>query len=153
VKFERVFRGTADEIKDLDKQLADEYPGILNWALAGLEAWQESDGLREPQTVKQAVKEYMTDENCVARWLKERTVQGKNGEVPIKEAFSAYKQWSEETEEFCKTDQWFGRRMAQLGYKSEPINGRRVYCGFTLAVVQQVLQKEAPVLACGFEQQ
>jgi len=137
VKFERVFRGTADEIKDLDKQLEPEYPGILNWALAGLEAWQESDGLLEPQIVKDAVKDYIADENVVARWLKTECVKVLSDSVPVADAFAAYKQWAENNGEFCKSERWFGLRMKQLGYKSEVVGRLRSYFG-----IQMVTKKK-----------
>ena len=134
VKFERVFRGTGDEIKGLTKMLVAEYPGILNWALAGLAAWQDG-GLRDPHVVTQAVKEYVADENAVVRWMKARTTPDKHGEVTPPDAFASFKRWAEEADEYFKGGgRWFSLRMAQLGFKSEPDGNhtRRAYKGFML---------------------
>src|ERR1019366_8338679 len=137
VKFDRVFRGAADEIKGLKDQLKVEYPGILNWALEGLGMWQEEGQLITPSSVEGNVTAYMAESNPVARWLAD-IPQGANYQMTYQDAFGAYKQWAERNDELCKSDQWFSKRMAQLGHRSESTNidGKttRTYQGFRVRV-------------------
>jgi len=121
IKFDHVFRGKAEENKNLVDELRAEGSGILNWALAGLRDYQKNGSLGEPAVVKQNVQEYFEDENVVARWLKECTVPCKlNGKATFAQAFATFKHWAEKNEEECGTSRWFSTRMKQLGHETVP---------------------------------
>jgi putative DNA primase/helicase len=142
VRFDKVFRGTKDEIKDLAKQFIPEYPGILNWALEGLKEIRTNDGLHEPEVVRQAVKDYMTEENIVARWLRDCCTKIHHGGMTPKQAFASFKQWADERDEYYQGERWFNVRMTQLGEKSTVSNSKRFYPGL---VLQEEIQSQPSV--------
>jgi phage/plasmid-associated DNA primase len=144
VKFERVFSGSADEVKDYKEQLEAEYSGIFNWAIAGLKAWQDTGSLAETVSVTENVATYIQDANSVARWMADHTAKDKHAVVSCRSAYDAFKQWADETDEVCRTDSWFGRRMGEIGYHSTSrrTDGgvKKVYTGFSINGVKQEQQ-------------
>lgn len=60
----------------LDRKLAEklrtEWPQILQWAIDGTLAWQQT-GLAPPLAVRSATEDYFADEDPLSRWLEERT--------------------------------------------------------------------------------
>jgi P4 family phage/plasmid primase-like protien len=132
VKFNRQFRDTADEVKDLHKTFVAEYDGILQWALAGLKEVREH-GLQEPASVKENVKAYMRNENAVSRWLDERTVPCPD-ELLAVEAYKDFHLWSDFGNEACKkrSNKWFYSQLEDLGIDSRHSMGGTMVKGFRL---------------------
>lgn len=60
-----------ERINGLDDLLKEEWSGILNWALEGLKAWREGQGLAKPGRVKEAVEEYKDSEDDIAQFVAE----------------------------------------------------------------------------------
>lgn len=118
VKFNRQFRDTADEVKDLYKTFVAEYDGILQWALQGLKEVREH-GLQEPASVKENVKAYMHNENAVSRWLDERTVACSD-EILALAAYTDFHIWAEFGNEFGKkkSNKWFYSQLETLGVEA-----------------------------------
>lgn len=77
----------------LADKLADELPGILNWALEGCLRWQR-DGLKTPQCVKQATEEYRIDEDVVGQFLQDCTIEDASDRVLISSLYEAYQAWA-----------------------------------------------------------
>lgn len=59
-----------DQDKELESKLLEELPGILNWALEGLQEYQQS-GLDTPDVVKVATEKYREENDSMAAFLKE----------------------------------------------------------------------------------
>lgn len=57
------------EDKLLQQKLQKEFPGILNWMLEGLEEYRRC-GLQIPESIKQQVSEYRSNQDLIAGWLK-----------------------------------------------------------------------------------
>ena len=55
----------------LTEKLKEEWPGILQWALDGCAAWQET-GLAPPEAVTKATAAYLEAEDAVTAWIQER---------------------------------------------------------------------------------
>jgi putative DNA primase/helicase len=51
--------------------LRDEWPGVLNWALVGLDDYLRSGGLQEPERVVVAGQEYRDEENAFGQFVEE----------------------------------------------------------------------------------
>jgi len=130
VPFEECFQGRED--RSLDARLADELPGILNWALDGCLAWQR-DGLGDAAAVARATGAYRAEEDHLGAFLAERTRAG--GEVVAAELRAAYESWCGEIGERPVAGSVLGRQLARRGITAvRRTGGRRAYIGLTLAV-------------------
>ena len=104
---------------DVDPTLADvlqgEASGILNWCLAGCLTWQR-DGLRPPDLVLTATREYAEDSDPLAASLDEACEHDPNAAAGARELFEHYKTWAEkhglgDRERMSAT--MFGRKMSE----------------------------------------
>lgn len=75
--------------KRLPEKLAAELPGILNWAIAGCMDWQR-DGMREPECVKAATKEYANESDDVGKFIAEHCETGPGFLAPSTALWQAY---------------------------------------------------------------
>jgi len=128
--------GEDELIKDYARILFEEEgPGILNWCLEGLRAWQELEGLGTPKSVLDAVSAYRSEEDYIGQFIEECLVVTGNPEDNIiaDEMFTTYRIWAEMSgmkgaDLYNKIT--FGKHMAVAGYearqkKVEGVNKRR----------------------------
>lgn len=82
-----------------DSQLAEklkaELPGILNWALRGLERWHaQGQRLIPSAAVRVATEEYKRDEDRLGEFLDERTEPAPAAVVPFADLYAHYRAWA-----------------------------------------------------------
>jgi putative DNA primase/helicase len=121
---------THPDQKLLDK-LKIEFPGILNWMLAGCLDWQRN-GLTQPKIVKQATEEYFNDQDAFGHWLAECTERKyeTTGETSGR-LFASWKSWAKTQGENPGTKVTFSERMGANGYKqTRHTPGHRNHRGF-----------------------
>ena len=108
--------------KEQDKRLGDklkaEYAGILRWAVEGCLAWQR-EGLKEPEEVVAATKNYQEEMDVFGRFLREETVQDPVFSTQASVLYTRYKTWCEINGENAMTGNALGRRMTELGFPKE----------------------------------
>jgi putative DNA primase/helicase len=153
VKFNRVFRGTPEENKNLVPELCAESSGILNWAIEGLREYQKQKGLHEPEIITKNVEQYFEEENIVATWLNECAVQYEvKGMVPkdlehklasFAQAYATFKSWAERNEEAFGSAKWFSTRMKQLGHETVVDRTNSKFYQFKLLFPNAVDDREA----------
>jgi putative DNA primase/helicase len=78
-----------EQDKQLPSKLADELPGILNWALEGCLEWQQN-GMQEPDIVQVATKEYADEMDDIGQFLDEECELSPEVTAPATELFQAY---------------------------------------------------------------
>lgn len=86
-----------DEInRDLKQQLTEELPGILNWALEGLQRVNGRNGFLQYDFMKEAVEELREDSNPIDVFLRESIVINTTSkcEVVKSELYDRYKTWA-----------------------------------------------------------
>jgi P4 family phage/plasmid primase-like protien len=83
----------AEKDPNLADKLAEELPGILNWALEGCMRWQR-DGLKTPRCVADATEEYRIEEDVIGQFLAERTEDDPQSRVLISSLYEAYQTWA-----------------------------------------------------------
>ena len=106
-------------ILDLDKQIwSAESSGILNWALEGVKQWL-AVGLKPPQSVVKATKDYRTAQNVFARFAKECLVLDAQGSVSGATLYNTYKGWAKTNGEFAVNSTKFGIELGKLKLKME----------------------------------
>ncbi|GAA0547901.1 putative DNA primase/helicase [Rhizomicrobium palustre] len=127
-----------DEIdRDLERKLAEEREGILQWMLTGAEDWF-SGGLRPPEKAIAAVEAYRADEDPVGEFLKARIqltgddvdpCTGRRFEVSAKDLRMRYKTWCEEEGLDALPTKAFGSRLVARGLERRKTNGLTWYVG------------------------
>lgn len=78
---------------ELVEQLRGELPGILNWALDGLQRWRPG---QLPAEVSSAVEEYRADEDDLADFVNERLEPAPGKTVDRSDVYQAYRIWAEQ---------------------------------------------------------
>src|SRR5262249_10472056 len=75
--------------------LAAEASGILNWAIAGFQSWQET-GLNPPAAVRAATDQYRAESDVLADFIAERNVVFE-ARRPVAKAvlYRRYESWAE----------------------------------------------------------
>jgi len=84
---------------EIHAEMRAELPGIFNWALRGFLDMAEGGGLRPPEVVMAATKDYQTDSDQLARFLDERTEPALMAEVLASKVLKAYMAWCEDAGE------------------------------------------------------
>jgi putative DNA primase/helicase len=133
IPFTQSFKDRAD--LTIGEKLLAELPGILNWALAGLQAWQ-AHGLGTAKAIDEATNEYRRESDLVSQWLDECTEPDIDGRMPAGEAIDSYATWCKRNGYRTPTSRALGRRLAEIGpersIKPLQSNGVRYYLGARL---------------------
>lgn len=79
---------------NLTAKLADELPGILNWAIEGCQRWRR-DGLRVPQCVRQATESYRLEEDVIGQFLTDCTGEQAGARTLTTSVYEAYGRWAD----------------------------------------------------------
>ena len=99
------------ENADLTKELLSELPGILNWALDGLERLQERRRFTEPASSRDATTALQDLVSPVAAFVRERCTRGPTEEVAVEMLYTAWKNWAEDNGHRPGSTQSFGQQL------------------------------------------
>jgi putative DNA primase/helicase len=113
----RRFEGATEDKRLKDKLLA-ERSGILNWCLVGFSLWR-GGGLKPPDCVLAATKEYRGENDILGTWLAECCLKNANAVTEANALYRSYRRWCEDSGEHPKTATAFGLDMERLGFTSE----------------------------------
>jgi len=109
IPFDASFEQTMD--RQLGAKLLHELPGILNWSLAGLAAWQAT-GLGSALAVDQATTAYRRESDEVGKWLVESCIDEAGAYLVSSEAYTNYNDWAKARgEQRPLTQNAWGREM------------------------------------------
>lgn len=143
IPFNRTFTDQ-DKDPDLADKLLGELPGVLNWAMQGLERLRQQRRFTEALAVRAAVAEVRKESNPVAQWMEERTVRGAH-DTPAGKVYANYRQWCEATGRSAMNDTNFGRELKRLGIPKKRTNAGNVYSvGLAAGVTQGGIDLEPP---------
>lgn len=123
----------AEQNPGLADQLLNELPGILNWALAGYEAWR-SRGLAAPAAVMAAVDRYRSEQDVIGSFIEDRCVLTPAATIAKGELFEAYVNWAEANNERAWSQTRFSLRLKDrgIGEQREAGTGKRFWTGIGL---------------------
>ena len=82
----------------LSEKLKAEYPAVLGWCIQGCLEWRR-DGLNPPKSVVDATSDYLSNEDRIGLWLKERCEVGNTLSVGSGVAFKDFKLFCEDLNE------------------------------------------------------
>ena len=144
VPFDRVI---PDELqkKDLAEQLKRELPGILNWAIEGLQKLKDEGGFTIPEKTKELVEEYRRDSDPARDFLLEKyTFSPDAWGVNCTELYNEYKQYCVENGYRQMGNRLFGREVRQVFPKVKRVrpggreNREWLYEGLVSQVSQEI---------------
>jgi P4 family phage/plasmid primase-like protien len=124
-----------EQIQDLDEQLKDELPGIINWALSGSLDWQRA-GLQAPEEVVNATREYRNEMDTVNEFLEECCTRLQSLRVKPTDLYDAYKRYCEKNGEMSLSMKEFGTSLNNKGYEVRKSNGSTWRLGIGLQAQQ-----------------
>ncbi|TSB24022.1 DNA primase family protein [Streptomyces benahoarensis] len=113
-----VLRTTASWLGREDSALGDklnaEMPGILNWALDGLDRLERTGRLTEPAASRDEVTVMQDTASPTSAFLRERCTTGPNESVPVDALWAAWKDWAEDSGVPPGTKAVFGRNLLSV---------------------------------------
>jgi putative DNA primase/helicase len=121
------FLGKEDH--DLSVKIAEELPGILLWALDGLDRLRARGHFLQPSRANQVVRELAELSSPIQTFVNDHCVVGPICSVDVGELFDEWKWWCGENNVPPGTRQTFGRDLhaavPNLGTSQERVDGRR----------------------------
>jgi putative DNA primase/helicase len=117
--------------KELSEKLRREWPGILQWMVAGCLDWQRI-GLAPAEAVTKATADYMTSEDSLGIWLADRCEDDRAGWTSTKALFQSWKSWAEGTGDFVGSEKRFSQNLEARGYFPLPTRAARGFRGIQL---------------------
>lgn len=124
-----------DEEQDetLGDRLAEELPGILSWAVDGLNLWHK-ERLGKPEAIKKATENYKTEMDLIGGFLADRCEIDPEGEVTASELYETYKKWAEENGERPMSQRRLAESLQERGFHNDRKGKERtrIWKGFTL---------------------
>jgi P4 family phage/plasmid primase-like protien len=126
IPFRRQFSekaGTADV--NLTAKLKEELPGILNWALLGLERLNAHNRFTRAEAVDAEVDQYRTSSNPTKLWLEERCEPAPAPMTKPNTLYDDYLRWCETNgydRDSVVNSREFAQELRRLGYPSRKLN-------------------------------
>jgi putative DNA primase/helicase len=93
----------------LERELEDELPGILNWALAGLARLAREQRFTPTPATDDIIATLQELASPVAAFVRDRCQIDPSLETVVEDLYRAWKQWAEDNGQRAKTKQNFGR--------------------------------------------
>lgn len=115
IPFLREISANGRDVNFREKKLLPELPGILNFALEGLRAYQ-AEALNPPPEVTDATKDYRDDMDIIGAWLEERCVRNPDWEESTATLHKDYSAWASAEVGFSISPTALGRELAARGF-------------------------------------
>jgi len=90
-------------------RLLPELPGIMNWALDGLDRLRAQRHFTEPASAREAIRELEDLSSPMGAFLRDRCVVRRDVQVTVDDLWAEWKAWSEDQSQHHGTKQTFGR--------------------------------------------
>lgn len=122
-----------EQDRDLLRKLEGELPGILNWALQGCREWQQG-GLRPPQIVTAAVKEYREESDTLGRFIAECCDARPLAQVKSSSLFKRYQEFCEQGGERWMASKDFPAELQRRGFEWKRSKSHSMFHGLEIRV-------------------
>lgn len=119
----------AERDKTLPEKLRREFPGILNWALAGLAAWQRAGILDAPKAVSAASEGYRNEQDTMGQFLEEGYLRVAGAWAWGGSIYVEYQFWCKDHGFRPVNNNRFAAALKAKGYERKEINGRAKWLG------------------------
>ncbi len=133
IPFEHHF---SEEERDpfLKEKLKDEYSGILNWLITGMQEFKKNPTYF-PDVIRKATLDYLADSDKTEQFISDTFESSENSKILGKEVYSLYREWCEENGFKAEGKPGFFNELRKKNYIKETstVNGiteRNVLVGF-----------------------
>ncbi len=126
LEFNRTFKESEKDRARYDK-LRGELPGILRWAVDGLQTLREEQGFTIPESSLAALAGFRHDSNPVAQFAKDMLVADEGGKLTATDIRTRFVPWAEDRGYFLITVETLGRRLKHLGFDTRSSNGKNYW--------------------------
>jgi len=114
----------AERITGLDKQLFEELPGILRWAVDGFALWRK-EGLKPPTAIEEANTAYREEEDTLAAFVSYACEFSPGAEITKKELWDKYVLFAKlEGDQVYRTQRAFNADVKRLEGVTEDRSGK-----------------------------
>ncbi|MBO0715725.1 MAG: hypothetical protein J2P55_00110 [Rhizobiales bacterium] len=120
----------------LREDLKDEWPGILWKLLQGQRAWRRG-GLNPPETVLSATDEYVDEEDSIAQWMRECTLEDRNARVTLRALYGSWQEWAQNEGEPRISAKAFSQALRSHGVRRYRTMHERGFDGIRLAPLSE----------------
>jgi putative DNA primase/helicase len=117
--------------KSLPEKLREEWPGILDWMIAGCLEWQR-EGLVPPRAVRDATESYLNDEDTFGRWLDASCTRMAVGWTAGADLYASWKQFAKDEGEEPGSQKRFAELMQARGFVPKRTSESRGFSGLIL---------------------
>lgn len=117
--------------KELPEKLRAEWPGILQWMIAGCLAWQR-EGLHPPAIVVNATNSYMADEDALGLWIDDRCNRDRASWTSTRALFESWTEWAEKAGEYVGNQKRFSQNLEAKGFARDPRRDAKGFRGIGL---------------------
>jgi len=124
--FNRKFTDT-EQNPNLVKELREELPGILVWAIAGLRQLRQRGYFTIPESSNAALEQYRAEANPVKLFADECLVASPTGRAQAKDLLAVHREWCSQYGFNCRNVSTFGRALGELGLEQIKSNGTRYW--------------------------
>lgn len=136
LKMTRSFLGQEDHT--LDDKLGTELPGILAWALAGLDRLTRNGRFTEPDSSRDAANLMMDLSSPVSAFVRERCVRAPDATITRDALYAEWKSWAEANGHHAGAKSTFGRDLRaavpEVKDNRRRIGGNQVHCYACIAL-------------------
>lgn len=122
VPFDQVFTGDRADL-NLDAKLRSEWPGILQWAIAGCLDWQRH-GLVIPEKVKAATSAYFERQDVFGHWMEQETVRGADIEDTSARIFRSWTAFAKDNGEDVGSQKSLAEKLQRAGFRGPFVTRR-----------------------------
>ncbi|MDH6149340.1 MULTISPECIES: DNA primase family protein [Paraburkholderia] len=126
LSFNRKF-AAHEQNPNLVKELLEELPGILAWAVAGLRTLRQQGHFTIPASSDAALEQYRAEANPVKLFADECLVASQTGRAQSKDLLAVHRQWCGQYGFNCRNVSTFGRALGELGFEQVKSNGTRYW--------------------------
>jgi putative DNA primase/helicase len=103
----------------------------LTWCVEGLREYQ-TQGLNEPDCIKNATAEYRQDEDEIGRFIQARCAMATSARVAARSLYSAFRAWAAKNAESVVDERKFAKSMTERGIKSTRMTTGKFWDGIDL---------------------
>jgi putative DNA primase/helicase len=128
IHFEVQFKQATGMIKNLEKQLLQELPGILNWAIEGCLNWQR-EGLEPPPPVKQATDGYRKETDVLKLFLDDTCAVDPKEFISSPMLYQSFVDWCHAEGYSVLGKVTFNRRLKKMGFQKMKKSGQENWYG------------------------
>lgn len=118
--------------KHLTAKLIKERDGILAWAVEGLIKWQKIGGLKPPEIVTKATKEYLEAEDSLGGWLEDCCEVDGTAFSSTNNLYESWKRWADELGEYAGTVRKLSERLIGRKFECCRQNQKRGFKGIRI---------------------